>query len=79
MSGFGRPAWSRRCTFSGLAQRYALLGECADHDVVTIWIPERKLSCSCGGVHMGLLVESGDKSASSLQCHVEVIDTEKQE
>ena len=63
----------------GGAQRYALLGEFADHDVVTIWIPERKLFCSCGGVHMRLHVESGYKSAGSLQCRVEVIDTEEQE
>jgi hypothetical protein len=56
-----------------------LLTECADHDVVTIWIPERKLFCPCRGVHMRLLVESGYKSEGSLQCEVEVIDAEEQE
>jgi hypothetical protein len=60
-------------------QRYALLGECADHDVVAIWIPERKLFCSCGGVHVRLLVESGYKSAGPMECQIEIIDTEKQE
>ena len=63
----------------GLAHVYPLLVECADHDVVTIWIPERKLPCSCSGVHMRLLVESGDKSAGPLECHIEIIDTKKQE
>jgi hypothetical protein len=62
----------------GGEQRYAFLGECADHDVVTIWIPERKLLCSCGGIHVRLLVESGYKSAGPMECQVEIIDTEKQ-
>jgi len=64
--------------FSGLAQRYALLGECADHDAVAIRIPERKLFCSCGGVHVRLLVESGYKSADPLECQIEIIDAEKE-
>src|ERR1700733_7906618 len=56
--------------------RSRALGECADHDVVTFWIAKRKLSCACGGIHLRFLVESGDQSASSLQCDVEVIDPE---
>src|SRR5208282_622041 len=65
--------------FSGLAQQYALLGECADRDVVTIWIAERKLFCSCGGVRVRLLVESGYKSAGPVEYQVEIVDAEKQE
>ena len=64
---------------SRLTQQHALLGECADHDVVPIWIPERKFSCSCGGVHVRFLVESGYKSAGPMECRVEIIDSEKQE
>jgi hypothetical protein len=62
-----------------LVQRNVLLGESADHDGVTIWIPERYLFRSSGGIHMRFLVESGYKSAGSLQCQVEVIDTEEHE
>jgi hypothetical protein len=68
-------AQSRGCR---IAQRYALLGKCTDDDVVTIRIPERKLSRPGGGVHVRVLIELRDKGASSLQCHVEIIDTEKQ-
>jgi len=49
-----------------LALRQLLLCECADHDVVAVWISERKLSCPGGRVHMRFLVESGYKFASSL-------------
>jgi hypothetical protein len=49
-----------------LARQLPLLRKCADHDVVAVRIPERKLCGSRGGVHMRLLVESRYESASSL-------------
>jgi hypothetical protein len=47
--------------------------------VVTIGIAEGELSGSRGGIHVGLLVESGHESASPLQRTVEIIHTEKQQ
>ena len=38
MSGFAA-CLEHPLHISGLAQRYALLGESADHDEVSIWIP----------------------------------------
>jgi hypothetical protein len=73
--------WQRKSAVPkmGASRNGAPLIERADHDEVTIWIPEPKLSRSCRWVQVRLLVESRDKSASSHQGHVEVIDAEKQE
>jgi hypothetical protein len=50
-----------------------LLGKCADHDLVTIRIPERKLSRSRGGVHLGLQLKSTNNAASPRQRFIEVV------
>src|SRR5271165_6498825 len=65
--------------FSPFVRPQLLLQERADHDVVAVWISERKLPCPGGGVHVRLFVESRYKPASSLKCHVEIINTEEQE
>src|SRR6266702_1998162 len=53
--------------------------ERADHYVVSVRIPERKLHCSSARVHVRLFIEPSDESACPFQRHVEIIDTEKQE
>jgi hypothetical protein len=52
----GAHARSTCCTFLGFVQVRPLLGEGADHDVVAVLIAKRKLSGSCGGVHLDLLL-----------------------
>lgn len=63
---------------SELAQGYPMSFESTDHDVVTVRITVCELSCSCGGVHFGLLLKCPDKRASSRQRFVEVIHTEEE-
>ena len=51
----------------------------ADRYVVSVRILERELPRLSVRVHVGLLFESGDESAGSLQCNVEIVDAEEQE
>ncbi|MDB6103661.1 MAG: hypothetical protein JWO52_3660 [Gammaproteobacteria bacterium] len=53
--------------------------ERTDCDVVSVRIPQRELLRFSARVYVRLLVESGDKSAGPLECHIEIIDTKKQE
>jgi len=53
-------------------------GKRTDCYVVAVWISQRELLRFRARVQVRLLVQSGDKSTRSLQCLVEVIDTEKQ-
>src|SRR4029450_12492375 len=53
-------------------------GQCTDHDVVPVGIPERKLLSAGIWVDAGFLFEPAE-GARSCQRHVEVVDTEKQQ
>ena len=67
-----RTTWTCAWSYMGLRER-------ADHDVIAIRIRKCKFSSPCRRVHVWLLVETRHKSASAMQRHVKVVDTEEQE
>src|ERR1700757_941878 len=57
---------------------FCSLRQRTNRHVVSVRIPERELHSSSVRVHVGLLFESSDESACSLQCHVEIVHAKEQ-